>query len=146
MGDIASNYARGYQAKLETTGHLFERRFMDVPIVDGDDAMIADGDRNVLGSDEFSARLLNKSQKMISSGRSLQQLLVDACAMFDISEAQLMSNLRTQAVVQARAWVALNAVKGGSASLSEVARVLGRDRATLRYAIRQHSEALNKAV
>jgi putative transposase len=27
MRDIASNYARAYQAKLDTTGHLFERRY-----------------------------------------------------------------------------------------------------------------------
>jgi putative transposase len=216
MRDIASNYARAYQAKLETTGHLFERRYyaklVDIdaylfavlryihlnPVSDGlvaapgdypwsshrayageaappgwlesdfvlsmvapvraqaqaayrrfigeppseRDNVDTSGDGDILGTDAFTARVLNAPANTRRAVKPLEQFICDACRIFDIPDEVLKSVSRDQAVVQARAWIAYHAMKEGAATLSQVARALGRDRATLRYAMRQHSRTL----
>ncbi len=220
MRDIASNYARAFQAKLDTTGHLFERRYyakvVDVdtylfavlryihlnPVANGlvrcvndypwsshgayaglspphawletdfvlsafdqrrreahiaylrfmaqtdpgsDVPIIEAADGDILGRDDFTARVLNRPFKPRPPGPSLEQLIDEVCRKFDLTVARLRSPSREPGVVRARAWIAHLALKHGSASLSEIARFLGRDRATLRYAMRQHAAAFETA-
>jgi hypothetical protein len=69
---------------------------------------------------------------------SLEGLVAEALARFGIPEALLISASRAAQVIEARAWIAVQAMGRGIATLSEVARFLGRDRATLRHAMRKY--------
>jgi REP element-mobilizing transposase RayT len=217
MRDIASNYARAFQSKLQTTGHLFERRYharlvdTDVYLLDllryihlnpvaaglvtradeypwssyrayaGTSApqswltvdfalgmlardrveahlayqrLVAESSAGttvedlihcgaeVLGNDDFVARVRG-GRPVTKSGQSMAELMVDACERFALSEAEILSDSREARIVQARAWIAHRATKRSIASLSEVARTLRRDRATLRHAMRQHASFLD---
>ncbi len=212
MRDIASNYARAFQLKMQTTGHLFERRYhatlIDVeayllavlryihlnPVTAGlvrevseycwsshrayaggfgepwlttdfalamfaqtranahaaycrfVDAAAASkldesqlGAASVLGGEQFVASIT-----VPAGGRQLKVCLADlvteACATFEISEAMLISATRARQIVKARAWIAQQATSRGIATLSAVARALGRDRATLRHAMRHYGD------
>jgi REP element-mobilizing transposase RayT len=218
MRDIASNYARAFQQKLQTTGHLFERRY-HATLVDADSYLMellryihlnpvkagivlrvsdypwsshrayagqgipgwltADfilemfaQDRvhahaayrrfisapqlageleenrlehaGVLGNAEFIARVTaslagSAAPNSRSPGaKSLAVLLAETCRRFDATEQDLLSEARDVHLVKARGWFARQATLGRVASLSEVARFLRRDRATLRYAMRQY--------
>jgi putative transposase len=212
MRQIASGYARAFQAKFETTGHLFERRyhailvdeqsyflqllryihlnpvrggivqrpdqyrwsshhayiggsrerwltmdfalsifsterraahaayraFIEEPEAQEDIELFTGGESAVLGDDSFVARVCRASAEN-APRQGLESLLVEACERFGISDSALCSETRETAAVQARAWVASQAVSQGIATLSAVARRLGRDRATLRYAMRQYA-------
>ena len=210
MRDIASNYARAFQLKMQTTGHLFERRYhatlIDVdayllavlryihlnPVAAGlvqniseypwsshrayagglgepwlttdfalamfaqtrarahgaycrfvDAASACDqeerqlGVAGVLGSEQFVASIpvpaVRRPQNV-----SLAELVAEACTTFEISETLLISAARAPQIIKARAWIAQQATSRGIATLSAVARVLGRDRATLRHAMRHY--------
>jgi putative transposase len=218
MRDIASNYARAFQQKLQTTGHLFERRY-HATLVDADaylmellryihlnpvkagivqrvsdypwsshhayagrgipgwltpdfilemfaqdrvnahaayrrfiaDAEIAGeidesrlGQAGVLGNEDFKARVTASLADPAGpnpknpGAKSLAGLLAETCRRFDATEQDLLSEARDVHLVKARGWFARQATMGRVASLSEVARFLGRDRATLRYAMRQY--------
>jgi hypothetical protein len=52
----------------------------------------------------------------------------------------LTSATRAPQIIKARAWIAQQATSRGIATLSAVARALGRDRATLRHAMRHYGE------
>jgi REP element-mobilizing transposase RayT len=212
MRDIASNYARAYQLKVPTTGHLFERRYhatlidadsylLEVvryihlnPVVAGivnhvsrypwsshaayaggprpswvttdfalamfgssrskaqaaycrfvdavPDATLAEPQRGaagILGSETFIASIPAPSIRPKVS-LSLGELAAQACVRFDVSDALLVSAARTPQVIKARAWIARRATEQGIATLSGVARFLGRDRATLRHAMRHYDD------
>lgn len=211
MRDIASNYARAFQLKLPTTGHLFERRY-HATLIDVDSyllevvryihlnpvearmvsrvsdyhwsshrayaggaiepwlttdfvlGMLAPtrarahaayrrfveapaepglldkgqlGVAPILGSDRFiasvAASIVRRQPRV-----SLEGLVAEALARFGIPEALLISASRAARVIEARAWIAVQAMERGIATLSEVARFLGRDRATLRHAMRKY--------
>jgi REP element-mobilizing transposase RayT len=211
--DIASNYARAFQRKLPTTGHLFERRY-HATLVDVDsyflellryihfnpvEAGIVDdvsrypwsshhayaggfaepwlttefglamfspirqrahaaycefvnaplqnrrldetklGIEPILGEERFLARISAPCASRLSE-ESLSELISEGCARFALDEAQLMSEVRSEATVQARGWIAQQAILRGIGTLSAVARALGRDRATLRYAMRRYQK------
>ncbi len=211
MRDIASNYARAFQLKMQTTGHLFERRY-HATLIDVDAYLLAvlryihlnpvaaglvrevseyrwSSHRAYAGGsgepwlttdfalamfaqprarahaaycrfvDAASACQLDESQlgvagvlggeQFISSipvaavrrqlKVSLADLIAEACAMFEISEALLVSATRAPQIIKARAWIAQQATSRGIATLSAVARALGRDRATLRHAMRHYA-------
>jgi putative transposase len=210
MRDIASNYARAFQLKMQTSGHLFERRYhatlIDVdayllavlryihlnPVaaglvrkvseyrwsshrayaggsgepwlttdfalamfaqtrerahaaycrfVDSASACHLDerqlGTVSVLGGERFIASIPVPAVRRHSEV-SLADLVAEACTMFETSEALLISATRAPQIVKARAWIAHQATSRGIATLSAVARALGRDRATLRHAMRQY--------
>jgi hypothetical protein len=218
MRDIASNYARAFQQRLQTTGHLFERRY-HATLVDGDAYLMevlryihlnpvkagisqrvsdypwsshhayagngtpgwltadfilemfarervkahaayrrfiaeaqASGDvdesrlerAGILGDEYFIARVKaslaeTPAPKPKSPGAtSLAALLAETCRRFDAAEQDLLSEARDMNLVKARGWFARQATTRRVASLSEVARFLRRDRATLRYAMRQY--------
>jgi REP element-mobilizing transposase RayT len=213
MRHIASGYARAFQQKLTTTGHLFERRY-HANIVDVDSYLLellryihlnpvraklvsrAADYRwsshgayagavaaepwlttrfalDLFGRDaqyaraaylhfmestpdmEFEAPL--PMSEAIATGRpplparsaappglavrqTLAQLLDEACQRFAVREADLSSPSRDPLLVQVRAWVAQEALDRRISTLSEVARALGRDRATLRSGMRLYRD------
>ena len=212
MRDIASNYARAFQLKVPTTGHLFERRYhatlIDVdayllqvlryihlnPVVAGivrhvSDyrwsshhayaggrqlswlttefalAMFAPSRENahagycrfvestpdatfdesqlsasgVIGSQQFMASIPLPSAGRKAKG-SLADLAAEACAKFGIPESLMFSAARAPQIIKVRAWFAQQAIDRGIANLSAIARFLGRDRATLRHAMRQYAQ------
>jgi putative transposase len=217
MRDVASNYARAYQLKLETTGHLFERRY-HAKIVDVDAYLFAvlryihlnpveaglarspaqypwsshrayaglaapepwleidfclaafarerrqaqhayrrliqepapasdrealETEADVLGDDEFVAKLELAPNKPRASGETIDQVVSEACRRFGVQEAVVRSKSREPGAVRTRAWIARQAIDRGIATLAEVARGLGRDRATLRHAMRTHAGPLD---
>jgi putative transposase len=216
MRQIASGYARAFQSKLETTGHLFERRyhailvdadayflqllryihlnpvkaglvqrpgqyrwsshgayaggaqeswlttdfalsmfasdtraahaaylrFIDAPESDEDFEAFTTTDSRILGDASFVARFSAVAPVTVAT-QSLDALLVEACRVFGTTEREIRSDSRERTAVRARAWVASEAVSRRIATLSAVARALGRDRATLRYAMRQHAPTGN---
>jgi putative transposase len=219
MREIASNYARAFQQTLDTTGHLFERRY-HATLVDADAyllelvryihlnpvkagiaqrateypwsshhayagrtgprwlttefilAMFAPerlgahaayrnfialakpdngldeanlGQRGVVGNADFVARVVASTSGPATlfvrkPTQTLTDLLAEACLRFDATEQDLLSDARDAHLVRARAWFARKATEGRIASLSAVARFLRRDRATLRYAMRQQGQ------
>ena len=212
---IASGYARAFQAKLETTGHLFERRYHAV-LVDADsyllellryihqnpvrarlvqrtaqyrwsshhayagdtqeewlttdfalsmfsqdrraahaayrrfidefdstsaDTLFAESATPIVGDAAFKSRVIQDCGATPIARPSLAALLNEACRMFGVTELQLRSVSRRSTVIRARAWFASQATSQGVATLAAVARILGKDRATLRHAMRRHASA-----
>jgi REP element-mobilizing transposase RayT len=205
MRDIAAGYARAFQEKLETTGHLFERRY-HARLVDADAYLlvllryihlnpvqaglaraagdyrwsshcayaggsveswlttdfalgifaperaqaqaayrrfIGEGDPHWLPDEkptelESTLRLASPSLEYLRAPprQTLESLLTEAAERFGVPMDEFMSLSRDNDVVRARGWIGREAVKRRVASLSDVARLLGRDRATLRYAMR----------
>jgi len=212
MRDIASNYARAFQLKVPTTGHLFERRYhatlIDVdayllqvlryihlnPVVAGIVRLVSEyrwsshlayaggrrpswlttefalamfaptrgkaqaaycrfvesapsstfgesqlGVSGVAGSEQFVASIPLPAPRRRANG-SLADLTAEACAKFAIPESLMFSPARAPQIIKARAWVTQQAIERGIANLSAIARFLGRDRATLRHAMRQYAQ------
>jgi putative transposase len=217
MREIASNYARAFQQSLDTTGHLFERRY-HATLVDADTYLLelvryihlnpvtagivqraaeypwsshhayagrigpkwlttefilemfapervvahasyrkfvalaqpdnafdetSLGQKGIVGNADFVARVaastINGATAIARKPtEALSDLLAEACLRFDATEQALLSEARDAHLVKARAWFARKATEERVASLSAVARFLKRDRATLRYAMRQH--------
>lgn len=217
MREIASNYARAFQQNLDTTGHLFERRY-HATLVDADayllelvryihlnpvragiaqraaeypwsshhayggrlgpkwlttdfilamfshDRIAAHaayrkflalaqpdngfdeaslGQKGIVGDADFVARVAASTSNCAAVNtrkptEALSDLLAEACLRFDATEQDLLSDARDAHLVKARGWLAREATDGRVASLSAVARFLKRDRATLRYAMRQY--------
>jgi len=209
MRQIASGYARAFQQKLPTTGHLFERRH-HASLVDVDSyllellryihlnpvranlvaqpaeyrwsshlaytgrvaaepwlttsfalAMFSEDIRsaraaygrfmNCLSSFELEESLpsieavstthrptdqLAPASLTVTPRQSLAQLIEEGCRRFGVLEQHLPTASRDPVLLQARAWIAREALERRVSTLSAVARALGRDRATLRYGIR----------
>jgi putative transposase len=91
-------------------------------------------DRRILGSDDFARRLLGERWKP-RSRKSLDDLIAEACAHFNVDVVQLESRSRAARLVSARAWIAAKAVTGCIATISAVARRLNRDESSLRRAV-----------
>lgn len=94
-------------------------------------------DPRILGSDDFARRLLGDAWRP-RSGKTLEELVTEACTAFGISSQQLHSPCRRHELVKARAWVAHQAITRGIASLAAVARLFGRDESSLRHGVKQH--------
>jgi putative transposase len=90
------------------------------------------GDRRVLGDDDFARRTLGVHWKP-RSRKSLDDLIAEACKHFLVTETLLQSNSRKEVLVEARAWVAQQAITESIAPLTAVARRFNRDESTLRY-------------
>jgi putative transposase len=78
--------------------------------------------------------LVQRSQPV----KSLDELILEACARFEIELSALGAPTRNGYASKVRAWIAHQAVEQHIATLSAVARVLGRSEATLREAIRKY--------
>ena len=87
---------------------------------------------------------LNPPSRGSASGRqALPDLIAEACRRFNVDSQQVNSPVRDVYLVKVRAWIAHQAAIRGVATLSAVARALGRDEATLRYAIRAYPRELD---
>jgi putative transposase len=210
MRQIASAYARAFQRKLQTTGHLFERRY-HARIVDVESYLlrllryihlnpVVAGMARVAGDYRWSSHhayagtqavpwiTTDFALKMFGSPRSeavaayllflncdladaaypldepasscpperkpdrtfvgkgtqsqdaqsLAELLDEACRRFGTTVEQLRSESRDQYLIQVRAWIARRALERKIANLSQIARMLGRDRTTLRSAMQRY--------
>ncbi|HEY6640538.1 hypothetical protein [Povalibacter sp.] len=94
-------------------------------------------DRRVLGSDDFAAKMLGDSWRP-RSRTTLDEVIEDACATFEVSECFLASSSRKPALVRGRAWVAHKALALRIASLAAVAHRLNRDESSLRHGIKEY--------
>ncbi len=205
MRQIASEYARGFQRKLQTTGHLFERRYharivnvesyllallryihmnpVSAGIVkrpyeyrwsshhgyagtesiswlttdfvlamlapDRGDAMAAYLRYMDCTADEVTDPLVESAPHSGAGApgaartasmagtppQTLEKLIDEACHRFNTTLEQLHSDSRDVYLMQVRGWIAKCALERRIANLSQIARALGRDRATLRHAI-----------
>lgn len=211
---IASTYARKVQSRLETRGHLFERRY-HASLVDADNHLLAAvryihlnpvaaalvkepaeypwsshgtylGLRNrpwvctdfvmrligaqpdmalhryrqligepdqvewgtgalvphrqypqIVGDDAFVRKVLD-GRPQRRSRKSLEQLVDECCERFHVSRDRLASRSRESTLVSARAWLGQQACAEQIATISAVARLLGRTEGALRHVMRRH--------
>jgi REP element-mobilizing transposase RayT len=116
------------------------RQFLDAP--HQDEPWLAEmasngGAELVVGSEEFLMRVL---EEPVVDGlrQSLQDLIEEGCRRFAVSMPRLESKLHDPYAARVRAWIARQAQTRHIASLAAVARALGRNEATLRYAMRRY--------
>jgi REP element-mobilizing transposase RayT len=95
----------------------------------------------VVGSPEFVARVRRTSVPMSVRG-TLSDLIAEVCRRFEVDPEKLDSPLRDTYLTKVRPWIAHQAKVRHIATLSAVARILGRDEATLREAIRTYPEEI----
>jgi REP element-mobilizing transposase RayT len=81
-------------------------------------------------------RLETRAEPSVSA-IALDELMRTACRHFAVSLVELRSPARLSRLVSARAWVAQEAVRGGCATLADVARALRRDESTLRHLLKR---------
>lgn len=214
---IASQYARAVQARFNTTGHLFERRYHAV-LADASDylltlvryihlnpvraGLVADpadyawsshrvylglqrrdwvtttltfglltgqsdkavdkyrgliassepcrwgigmlaphrDQARILGGDAFVAKVIGPKCQL-RSRKSLDDLIGECCERFQLTPLALASASRSRHLAAARAWIGHEAVAGQVASVSEVARRLGRSESAIRQIMNRRSRA-----
>jgi REP element-mobilizing transposase RayT len=78
------------------------------------------------------------SPTQLQSQTRLHNLIAEACRRFEVSLDQLQSPARDPYLAKVRGWIASQARQRRITSLAEVARALGRDEGTLRYAMRTY--------
>jgi putative transposase len=93
----------------------------------------------ILGSEEFIARVRAASEPLKKCPVTLEEIVREACARFEVAPEKLLSRVRDSYLSQVRAWVAHQAVKRNATTMAGVARYLGRDESTLREAIKVHA-------
>lgn len=98
----------------------------------------------ILGDDAFAARAIARSDPPAQRA-SLAQLLDECCARFRLPAAELRSPRISRELAKARAWLAHQATRSGMASISEIARYLGRSESAIRQAMRRHSPGASEA-
>jgi putative transposase len=94
-------------------------------------------DRRILGGDDFASALLGKAWRP-RSRKDLESVIAEACAKFEVTEAELSSSSAQRALTHARAWVAHQAVTLRIDSLSSVARRFNRTEGALRQSVKLH--------
>jgi REP element-mobilizing transposase RayT len=92
---------------------------------------------DILGSDDFVARM-DTNLRRPGSRRNLDELLRECAERFRITPDDLSSPSRLRHLARARAWLAHRAVAERAASVSELARRLGRSEAALRQVMARH--------
>lgn len=95
------------------------------------------GDRRLLGSDDFAARVLGEAWRP-RSPKSLVDLINEACAKFSVSAAALDSRSSERRLTYARAWIAHQALAARICSLAAVARRFDRTEGALRQSVKVH--------
>jgi REP element-mobilizing transposase RayT len=92
----------------------------------------------ILGDDIFVARMTARSDPP-AQHTTLAQLLDECSARFRLPAAALPSPRISRELAKARAWLAHQAMRRGIASISEIARFLGRSEGAIRQAMQRHS-------
>jgi len=85
----------------------------------------------MLGSSAF----VERNTPLPPTSQPLLAIIANACRLFGLTEAEVLSTGRTARVVTARAWIAQSALDRGE-TLAAVARALRRDEASIRAAVR----------
>jgi putative transposase len=88
----------------------------------------------ILGSDEFVARMNLKSHQL-PTRRSLESLIEEGCARHGLNRGDLGGDRRGAKIMDARAWIASQAIALRIASIPEVARAIRCDPKTIRKAL-----------
>jgi putative transposase len=91
-------------------------------------------DSDVLGSDDFMRRI-GREPPPRPIAQTLTQLVAEACTLFAVAEAALLSADSRRQLTHARAWIAHEAVTRRICSLTHVARHLGRSESALRLSV-----------
>ena len=94
-----------------------------------------------LAEDRFAAAIRPIAYRPKST-QGLDALIDEACRRFEVDIDRLKSPVRDSYLAKVRAWIAAQAGRRGIATLSAVARSLGRNEGTLRYAIRKYPHEL----
>lgn len=102
----------------------------DFPFKEGSDSC-------AFGNDQFLAKSSGHAMRH-RSNRSLAGIIDEASAIFGFPAAVLRSSSRCRDVTKVRAWIAHRAVRLGIASMSEIARYLGRTEGALRQCVKRH--------
>lgn len=105
------------------------------------EAMLLGGsDQGVLGDDDFRSRVLSPRRTPPSSA-TLDELLLEVCRKSGVEESTLTGPSRCRALARFRADLAREAIARGIASVSAVARRLGRSEGALRQLLLRHAGA-----
>ena len=94
----------------------------------------------VVGDDTFVKKFLS-GQAPSRSRKSWEQLVSECCERFGVTHELLLSRGRARNAVIARAWLGHEAAAGKIATVSAVARFLGRSESALRHIIRRYLAA-----
>lgn len=115
------------------------RRFLDCPVEEAwIDSMASNGGKEtIIGDEAFVARVYNDLPSK-RARQSLGELIAEGCRHFAVAATRLDSPLHDPYAARVRAWIAHQALARRVATLSAVARALGRNEATLRYSIRRY--------
>lgn len=92
----------------------------------------------VLGDDAFIARTVKAAQP-VRGARPLLILLKQCCDRFAVTPELLASPSKARLLSGARAWLANEAVSSGIATVSAIARMLGRSEAAVRTLLARHA-------
>ena len=127
---VCTNFLLGMFAANRASAVSAYGRFVDCAVEPDWVRKLENREVDVLGSDQFVARV-NRAQVRGTPRVSLQDLLAEACRRFEIPQERLSSPIRDSYLAKVRAWIGHQARLRHIATLSEVARVLGRTEATL---------------
>jgi len=115
------------------------RQFMDDNDEERDQAFakINPNDTRILGCDEFVANI-NALAWRPKSHKTVEAILCEVCDLFGVSVQQLQAKSGARPQAKARAWVAHQCVTLRIASVSAVAKQLGRNESTLRECVNRY--------
>ncbi|MGH8453559.1 MAG: hypothetical protein ACRES4_05475 [Nevskiales bacterium] len=102
----------------------------------------SDDDR-ILGTDDFTDRLLGSST-LARKPRDLDAIILNICGRSQISVSELSQRGRGRRAARARALIVLEALREGSATLTELAKRFGRDSSTLCKSASRHRKLPQK--
>jgi putative transposase len=100
-------------------------------------------ERRVLGDDSFLNRLSIPTLKRLPR-RTLEDVIAEICATYNVTDAQLRSSNQHRKLTQARALIAIRAIEEQIATLSEVARHLNRSASALSRAMERYADAVSR--
>lgn len=95
------------------------------------------GDARLLGDDAFSARVLAATQEEVHSIITLDEIMTCVCEYSGLTKERLCSPSRNHSAAHARAVVGWIARETKCSTLTEVAKRIGRDVATLSIAVKK---------
>lgn len=138
---VTTDFAlRMFDANLRTARSAYFRFIRDGLALSGDEVLLAGrrAEPRVLGDDRFLSRIVPEVVKP-KARMTLDELILDCCAQLETSPEDVRSASRTRRLTRARAWIAHRAIEGRIASISAVARALGRDESTFRELLKRHA-------
>lgn len=130
---LTTEFAFRMLAAVGSTGREAYLRFMECDADDIADPLVIDSAPKL--PEKPVARTTQLHPRAFS--QTLDELIAEACGMFSLTVEDLRDASRRRETVRARGWIAAEAIKRRVASLSQVARAVGRDRKALHNAMRR---------